>query len=434
MNFLDLIAKKRDGLTWSYEEVIEIIHCVCDEETPDYQISAMLMAIYLNGLRDYELSVWTQAMAESGDQIDLKNLTRQTIDKHSTGGVGDKTSLVLLPMLAAAGLAIAKLSGKGLGHTGGTIDKLSVFEGFNTNLSRENIREALDAVGLVISGQTENLVPADKRLYALRDLTATVDSIPLIASSIMSKKIATGADILLLDVKFGDGGIFHDFERAKLLAQTMVEIGKSHGINTKAILTDMSSPLGFSIGNANEVQEAIETLSGAGSKELLGFCEDLATVGLIMSGTCKTEEDARHTLSATISSGTALSKFREMVVNQGGDPKFIDHPEKITLAPLKRPILSPGDGYISQLSAHRIGIGSMLLGAGRKTKCDEIDLGAGIILNKKKGSFVSAGEPIMTLYSSKEESLNQAQALLQDVCILQDDEMSVQDLIIAEIS
>ena len=431
---LKLIESKRDGREWSAQDIAKLIKLVCNHQTADFQIAAVLMAIYLNGMSDREITDLTAEMVHSGQRIDLSHLTVPVLDKHSTGGVGDKTSLILLPMIAACGLKTVKLSGKGLGHTGGTLDKLSTFPGFRTDLEVSEIIHAVETTGFVISGQTEALVPADKRLYALRDLTATVDSLPLIASSIMSKKISTGASGILLDVKTGNGAVFSDIGRARSLAKKMVQIGTALNVETRAVLTPMSSPLGYAVGNSLEVKEAILMLQNQGSAQLRELCLEIGSRMIMMSGRTINMDDARTDLMAVLDNGKALDCFRSMIVNQGGDPAFVDHPQRLPLAPLKKQVLASADGFISGIHAKSIGVASMLTGAGRQSKEQAIDIGAGILLNKKVGDRVQAGDLLLTVYSSEEKRLNQATEIAENAVDISQNKPEPISVIIEEIS
>ncbi|MCL4117712.1 UNVERIFIED_CONTAM: hypothetical protein GTU68_002338 [Idotea baltica] len=408
---IDLIAKKRDGQEWTGREIKTIVRHICNPSVPDFQVSALLMAIYLKGLSKQELAQLTRSMAEEGSMFDLGGLGDQVVDKHSTGGVGDKTTLVLLPLLMSVGVKTLKLSGKGLGHTGGTLDKLQVFNGFRFDLSKEEIMNAMSEIGCVLSGQTEEIVPADRRMYALRDLTATVDSLPLIASSIMSKKIASGAHCILLDVKVGNGAIYEDLDKARLLAQTMVEIGTTLQVKTKAILTNMSEPLGMAVGNSLEVREAIETLQGNGSNTLRELSVELAATLMIMSGKEREIGAARRILKSAMSSGQALDQLKKLISGQGGDTNYIERPETIPVARHQRLVLAPTTGFISEIKAKSIGIASMKTGAGRSAKDADIDLGAGILLAKKCGDYVGMGDPLFTLFATDPKLLDLAEPI-----------------------
>lgn len=409
MNIIELIRKKRDRGTYSEGELTRLIQLICDPSIPDFQISAALMAIFLNGMNDEEIAYLTKAMALSGDTLDFSQESGVVVDKHSTGGVGDKTSLVLIPLLNAAGLKVAKLSGRGLGHTGGTLDKLSVFQGFKMNLNKQEILAQVNKIGMVITGQTEALVPADKRMYALRDLTATVDAIPLIASSIMSKKIAAGAKYILLDVKVGKGAMLSDESKVRTLAQKMVSIGNSLGVPTIAVLTDMNIPLGKAIGNTLEVKEAILTLQGKGDVRFRDLCIQLASRLIALVQKSSDRESIDYQLNNLIDSGIALEKFRLLIEAQGGDPDVVDNFEKLPLSKYKKIIYAKSDGYVNEIHARRLGIASMLSGAGRLKKEDNIDLGAGVYVHVDYGSYVRTGDPLLTIFANDRDRLRAAE-------------------------
>lgn len=403
MRMVDLILKKRNGGELNEEEIRFVVEGFTNESIPDYQMSALLMAIYFNGMTENETAALTMEMVKSGDTIDLSNIEGKKVDKHSTGGVGDKISLIVAPLVASIGIPVAKMSGRGLGHTGGTIDKLESFPGFNVELTEEQFTKQVNEIKMSIIGQTGNLTPADKRLYALRDVTATVESIPLIASSIMSKKIAAGADSIVLDVKTGSGAFMKSFDDAKALAEEMVAIGKNVGRNTVAVITDMDQPLGFEIGNANEVKEAIEVLSG---KEV----EDLKTIALTIAGHMAvlgefypTFEEAYADLEKRIADGHALEVFRKFVEAQGGDASLVDDVTKLPQASYETTFVAKEAGYVESIIADEVGVAAMLLGAGRATKEDKIDFAAGITLEKKVGDRVEAGDVIAVLRSNIED-------------------------------
>jgi len=400
---VDLIEKKRDGFELSTEEIQHIVTGYTAGDIPDYQMSAFLMAIYFKNMTDRERADLTLAMAGSGDQIDLSAIDGIKVDKHSTGGVGDTTTLVLGPLVAACGVPVAKMSGRGLGHTGGTIDKLEAIEGFHVELSTEEFIKQVNDIKLAVIGQSGNLTPADKKLYALRDVTATVNSIPLIASSIMSKKIAAGADAIVLDVKTGEGAFMKTAEDAKELAHAMVGIGNATGRKTMAIISDMSQPLGFAIGNALEVKEAIETLQGKGPEDLTELCLVLGSQMVVVGGKAETLEEARAMLEEVIANGEALKVMKQFIENQGGNPAIVDDVSLLPQAKYVNEVPSEKEGYISFMEADEIGTAAMVLGAGRATKESEIDLAVGIVLNKKVGDFVKKGESIATIYSNTEE-------------------------------
>lgn len=403
MRMVDLIEKKRDGFELSTEEIQHIITGYTAGDIPDYQMSAFLMAIYFKNMTDRERADLTLAMAGSGDQIDLSAIEGIKVDKHSTGGVGDTTTLVLGPLVAACGVPVAKMSGRGLGHTGGTIDKLEAIEGFHVELSTEEFIKQVNDIKLAVIGQSGNLTPADKKLYALRDVTATVSSIPLIASSIMSKKIAAGADAIVLDVKTGEGAFMKTAEDAKELAHAMVGIGNATGRKTMAIISDMSQPLGFAIGNALEVKEAIETLQGNGPEDLTELCLVLGSQMVVVGGKAETLEEARAMLEEVIANGKALEVMKQFIGNQGGNPAIVENVNLLPQAKYINEVPSEREGYVSFMEADEIGTAAMVLGAGRATKESEIDLAVGIVLNKKVGDFVKEGESIATIYSNTEE-------------------------------
>lgn len=403
MRMVDLIEKKRDGHELSTEEIKFVITGYTSGDIADYQMSAFLMAVYFQNMTEHERADLTLAMAESGDQIDLSAIDGIKVDKHSTGGVGDTTTLVLGPLVAACGVPVAKMSGRGLGHTGGTIDKLEAIDGFHVELSTEDFIKQVNDHKLAVIGQSGNLTPADKKMYALRDVTGTVNSIPLIASSIMSKKIAAGADAIVLDVKTGEGAFMKTPEDAKELAHAMVGIGNATGRKTMAIISDMSQPLGFAIGNALEVKEAIETLQGKGPEDLTELCMVLGSQMVVVGGKAETLEEARTMLEQVIENGQALEVFKQFIKDQGGNPAVVDDVTLLPQAEFVTEVPSKEEGYISFMEADEIGTAAMVLGAGRATKESEIDLAVGIVLHKKVGDFVKAGESIATIYSNAKE-------------------------------
>ena len=404
----DLIAKKRDGHELSTEEIQYMITYYTAGKIPDYQMSAMCMAIVFQGMNEREILDLTLAMMHSGDTVDLSEIEGVKADKHSTGGVGDKTSLVLCPMVAACGIKIAKMSGRGLGHTGGTIDKLESFSGFSTSLSRRKFIENVNRYGIAITGQTGNICPADKLLYALRDVTGTVPSIPLIASSIMSKKLAAGADVIVLDVKCGSGAFMKTEKDAIKLAETMVRIGNMAGRKCSAIITDMDQPLGRAVGNAIEVREAISVLKGDTDNDLFEVCLALGSQMLVSSGTADSYAQARQTLEDAVESGRALDKLADMVEAQGGRREDVYDPSALSRAKLVRDVRIDRSGYVSHIDAERIGLASMHLGGGRATKESVIDLSVGIYLHKKVGDAVSAGDVVAQIHASCEDSADAA--------------------------
>lgn len=381
-------------------------------EIPDYQMAALLMAIYFRGMEPREVSDLTMAMVDSGERVDLSSVPGVKVDKHSTGGVGDKTTLVLAPLVAAAGVPVAKMSGRGLGHTGGTVDKLESIPGFNVVLAPGRFIEQVSTVGAAVVAQTGHLAPADKKLYALRDVTATVDSVPLIASSVMSKKIAAGADAIVLDVKVGSGAFMRDSESAFELARAMVEIGSQVGRRTVALITDMDQPLGQAVGNALEVQEAIDTLKGHGPEDLLELCLSLGSVMLLLAGKAEDVEGGREILSELLRSGRALDKFGEMITAQGGDARVLREEGLLSATKIKEEVLAPSGGYVQAIHAERIGRAAMILGAGREKKESPIDLAVGIVLNKKVGDHVGAGEALAVLHANSPEALRQVKEII----------------------
>ena len=403
MRMVDIIRKKRHGGVLSKEEIEFVVKGYTDGRIPDYQVSALLMAICFQGMDERETADLTMAMADSGDRIDLSGIRGIKVDKHSTGGVGDKISLIAAPLAAAAGVPVAKMSGRGLGHTGGTVDKLESIPGFRIELTGEQFIGNVNRIGMALAGQSGNLAPADKKLYALRDVTGTVESIPLIASSIMSKKIASGADCIVLDVKVGTGAFMKRLEDARALAKAMVDIGNRLGRTTVAVITDMNQPLGYEVGNANEVREAVDVLRGRGSSD------DLRTISLtiashmtVLGGIYPNYEEAYAALSRMIESGQAIRKLREFIEAQGGDPGVVDDPAKLPQAKYSVEVKADAAGYVQGIDAERIGISAMMLGAGRKTKEDRIDYAAGVTLVKKIGDAVAAGETLCVLHTNLE--------------------------------
>ena len=414
MRMTDLIAKKRDGQVLSTEEIYYMITDYTNGRIPDYQMSAMCMAILLKGMNEQEILDLTMAMTYSGDVLDLSSIEGIKADKHSTGGVGDKTSLVLCPMVAACGLKIAKMSGRGLGHTGGTIDKLESFQGFSTALTEQQFFDNVNRHGIAIMGQTANLVPADKKLYALRDVTGTVPSIPLIVSSIMSKKLASGADVIVLDVKCGDGSFMKTPGQALDLAENLTKIGRRAGRKCAAIITDMDQPLGYAVGNALEVKEAISVLKGEQGGDLLELCLALGSCMLTEAGFAATHAEAQEMLKEAVRSGKALDKLAEMVRAQGGDDAAVYRPELLPQASLQVEVPAPRAGTVSRIHAEAVGLVSMELGGGRATKEDVIDPAVGIILHKKLGDHAAEGESLATIHANDPEKAKEAVALLKD--------------------
>lgn len=413
MRMYDIIIKKRNGEALSDEEIAYFIKGYTDGTIPDYQASALLMAIYFQGMTERETATLTMEMAHSGDMLDLSAIKGKKADKHSTGGVGDKTSLVLTPLAASIGIPVAKMSGRGLGHTGGTIDKLESFPGFTTGISEEQFINNVNTIGIAIAGQTKNMAPADKKLYALRDVTGTVDSIPLIASSIMSKKLAAGADVIVLDVKTGSGAFMKTEEDSIKLAEEMVKIGNNVGRKTLAVISDMDEPLGYAVGNAIEVKEAIDTLNGHGPADLLELCLTIGSLMAIGTGKAGSTEEARRLLIEKLDDGSALKKFAEFVEAQGGDSAPVFNTELLPQASIVREVTSSVDGYVSHIESDRVGISAMKLGGGRETKESEIDLSVGILINKKVGDSVKKGEKIATLYANDNAKLEAALSELE---------------------
>lgn len=402
MRMIDIIEKKRDGKSLNKEEIDFFIKGYTKGDIPDYQASSLAMAIFFQYMNEEERAHLTMAMVNSGDVIDLSDIEGIKVDKHSTGGVGDTTTLVLAPLVASVGVPVAKMSGRGLGHTGGTIDKLESAKGFHVELTEDEFIKLVNENQVAVMGQSGNLTPADKKLYALRDVTGTVNSIPLIASSIMSKKIAAGADAIVLDVKTGSGAFMKTLEDAEALAHAMVSIGNNVGRNTMAIISDMSQPLGNAIGNGLELKEAIETLQGHGPDDLTELVLTLGSQMVVLAKKADNLKDARELLEAAIQSGKALDKFKTFISNQGGDVSIIERPDSLEDAKYKIEYTAQKDGFISEMVANEIGVASMMLGAGRQTKEDIIDLSVGIVLNKKVGDKVNAGESILTIHSNKE--------------------------------
>lgn len=404
MRMVDLIELKKNNHELTKEQIHFIIKGYNDGNIPDYQMSAFLMAICFNGLSKHETAILTDEMLHSGEIIDLSEIAGVKVDKHSTGGVGDKTSLVLGPMVAACGVKVAKMSGRGLGHTGGTLDKLESIPGLQIQISKDDFIKQVNEIGIAIIGQSATLVPADQKMYALRDVTATVDCIPLIASSIMSKKLASGSDTILLDVKYGEGAFMQTKEEAKRLAQTMIEIGQHLGKDTRAAISNMNQPLGKAIGNSLEVIEAIDTLNGSGPEDLLNLCLEAGSHMLVQAKKCKNEESALKMLKRVIDTGQALDKFKEMVKYQHGNDEYIGNPELFTKAKLIIEVKAKQAGYIQTLEAKTLGIVSMKLGGGRQTKDDVIDHSVGIILNKKVGDRCKVGEVLAYIHANNEVS------------------------------
>jgi len=415
MSIMHLLAEKRDGKTLSDDDIKFIVDGYVAGDIPDYQMAAFLMATFIRGLDEGETYALTKAMAESGEILDLSEIDGVKVDKHSTGGVGDKVSLVLAPMMAAVGANVAKMSGRGLGHTGGTIDKLESIPGFTVNLDRERFIAQVKQIGIALIGQTDEVCPADKKIYALRDVTATVQSIPLIASSIMSKKIAGGADVIILDVKVGTGAFMKTLDEAKELAGALVSTGKRFGKQAVAVISDMSQPLGITIGNALEVEEAIDTMRGFGSPDLLELCYTLGAHLMVKAGLAGRRDEAIGVLTEVVESGKVIDKFREFVEAQGGDGKVVDEP-RILLphAAFIEEISVGASGYIKSINAEELGVAARFLGAGRKTKDEAIDHTAGIVITKKVGDYINAGETLAQMHSNNAHTLAAVSGMVYD--------------------
>lgn len=406
MRMVDLIAKKRDGKALTKEEIEWIVRGYTNGDIPDYQMSALAMAIYFRGMTEEETAALTMAMVHSGEMLDLSSIRGVKVDKHSTGGVGDTTTLVLGPLVASVGVPVAKMSGRGLGHTGGTIDKFESVPGFHVEISKDEFIRLVNENGIAIIGQTGDLTPADKKLYALRDVTATVNSIPLIASSIMSKKIAAGADAIVLDVKTGAGAFMKKLDEARRLARVMVDIGKRVGRRTMAVISDMSQPLGYAVGNALEVKEAIETLKGNGPHDLTELCLTLGSHMVYLAEKAPSLDEARRLLEEAIRSGAAIAAFKTFLAAQGGDASVVDDLDKLPKAAYTSTVTAAADGYVAEMAADDIGTAAMWLGAGRAKKEDVIDLAVGIVLHKKIGDRVQKGEALATIHSNRPDVLD----------------------------
>jgi pyrimidine-nucleoside phosphorylase len=424
----DIITKKKHGEELTDEEIREFVTEYTEGRIPDYQVSALMMAIYFRGMTDRETSTLTMAMSTSGDTVDLSEFGMLTVDKHSTGGVGDKTTLVVAPIAASLGCRLAKMSGRGLGHTGGTVDKLESFPGFDTSLTPEKFFAQVRSEGIAVIGQSGNLAPADKKLYALRDVTATVDSIPLITSSIMSKKLAAGSASIVLDVKCGSGAFMREPEDAETLATKMVEIGKRCGRNMAALITNMDIPLGYAIGNSLEVKEAYEVLSGRGPADLREVCVELAS-NMVSLSLGYTYENAKAKVISAIESGLARDKFTSWIIAQGGDPTLAANPALLPESGIKHPVLATKAGYITKMNAEQIGIASVVLGAGRETKDSVIDHSAGIVLTKKLGDRVEIGDTLCYLHTNDEGAIVKAEADFLEAITISDSPVDAGKLI-----
>ena len=434
MRFYDLIIKKREGYELTQDEIIFIITEYCENRVPDYQMSAMLMAIYFQRMNINEIKYLTMAMVHSGKIIDLSSIPGIKVDKHSTGGVGDTTTLALVPMVAAAGVPIAKMSGRGLGHTGGTIDKLESIKGFKTELSINQFINIVKKIGASIISSTSDLAPADRKLYALRDVTGTIDSIPLIVSSIMSKKLAAGADAIVLDVTTGSGAFMQKYKDALKLGKIMVDIGLELGKETVAVISNMDEPLGFAIGNSLEVKEAVEILKNRGPEDLRDLCLVLGAHMLKLGGVVKNYEDGKNKLEKILKEGIAFNKFKEMVIAQGGNPEIIDNPESLPLAKHSTKITANISGFVQKIDSRLVGESAMLLGAGREKKESKIDLSVGIVLKKKVGSKVNINEDLAEVYYNDSEKLEEAKKKLFSSFVIRNKKTHKLPLILATIN
>jgi pyrimidine-nucleoside phosphorylase len=417
MNAVDIIIKKRDRKELNSEEITFFIQGMTHNEIPDYQVAAWAMAVLLNGMTDQETTDLTLAMANSGEILDLTDVVPIEVDKHSTGGVGDKTTLVVEPLVAACGLPVGKMSGRGLGFSGGTLDKLESIPGFRTALSQEEFIHLLKTKGLVLAGQSGDLAPADGKLYSLRDVTGTVQSIPLIASSVMSKKIAGGAQAIVLDVKVGYGAFMKNLEEARQLSKLMVAIGKLSGRKVVALLSDMNQPLGKAVGNALEVKEAIDTLKGHGPADFLEHCLVVASHMLVVGEKAPDLESARKLVQEALNDGRGFTKLKELVLNQEGDPSYVDHPEKFPLAPVIVDVAAPREGFLKEINAQEIGETSVEMGAGRVKKEDTIDHSVGIIVHRKVGDKVKRGDVLFTLHARDSQSMEKAKSRVLHACV-----------------
>ncbi|MGL4798139.1 MAG: pyrimidine-nucleoside phosphorylase [Cellulosilyticaceae bacterium] len=434
MRMYDIIEKKKYGKVLTKDEISFVIKGYTDGSIPDYQMSALLMAIYFQGMNNEETALLTQCMAESGEMLDLSSIEGIKVDKHSTGGVGDTTTMVLAPIVAAAGVPVAKMSGRGLGHTGGTVDKLESFPGFQVELPLEKFMANVNQYGIAVASQTGNLAPADKKIYALRDVTATVNNVSLIAASIMSKKIAAGSNAIVLDVKCGSGAFMKNLEDAKELAQTMVEIGKNVGRETIALVTDMSQPLSLAIGNSLEVIEAIETLKGNGPKDLVEVSEMLAAHMLMLAGKVATVEEGKKLTQELITSGKAIAKMKEWISSQGGDAAAVDDYSLLPQAASQVAVQAERSGYVAAIDTEMVGKAALVLGAGRENKESVIDLGVGLMIHKKIGDYVDAGEAIATLYYNDAQKLQAATEYLKEAYVVSEEVVTAPPLIYTVIS
>lgn len=434
MRMVDLIHKKREGLELSTEEIEYIISGYTNNTIPDYQVSSFAMAVFFRGMNERETADLTMSMVKSGDQIDLSEIDGIKVDKHSTGGVGDTTTLVLGPLVASAGVPVAKMSGRGLGHTGGTIDKLESIDGFHVELNNQEFINQVNRVKLAVIGQSANLTPADKKLYSLRDVTATIESTPMIAGSIMSKKIAAGAEAIVLDVKTGDGAFMKTTEKSFELAEALVNIGTSTNRRTVAVVSDMDQPLGFAVGNAIEVKEAIDTLNGNGPRDLEELCLFLGAQMLLLADKVKTIDEGQNVLREIIDSGKAIKTMKEFVSAQGGNPDFIDNPDLLPQAEKRIEVVAEKAGYIHKIKAEEIGLSAMLLGAGRETKQSIIDLAVGIVLDKKVGEYVQCGETLATLHVNNQINVEDVKNRVLNAYRIEDEKAEKRKLIYGVVS
>ena len=433
MRMYDIIAKKRDGGTLNHEELSFAVNGYVAGDVPDYQMSALLMAIYLRGMTDEETAMLTDVMAHSGDMVDLSAIAGIKADKHSTGGVGDKTTLVIAPIVAACGVKIAKMSGRGLGHTGGTIDKMEAVPGTRTSLTQEEFFRQVNEIGISVIGQSGKIAVADKKMYALRDVTATVGCIPLIASSIMSKKLAAGSDAILLDVTMGDGAFMKDLDGALELARQMVAIGTAHGRKVAALITDMDRPLGHAVGNTLEVLEVLETLHGRGPEDLTEECLELAANMIWLGEQAESLEHARKKAKTALETGKAFEKFCEMAEAQGADVRYLREPGRFALSPVKKDVCAPRSGYVVHINAEQVGMASVRLGAGREKADDMLDYGAGIVLKKTVGDAVQKGEVIAELYGASAEKCRDAESVLHGAFRYGDEKTEECSLVLARV-
>jgi pyrimidine-nucleoside phosphorylase len=429
MRAIDIIARKRDGGSLTAEELDFFVQGLTQGDIPDYQVAAWLMAVFLRGMTPQETTDLTLAMVRSGEVLDLSSIATFVVDKHSSGGVGDKTSLVVVPLVAAAGIPVGKMSGRGLGFTGGTLDKLESIRGFRSDLTQHQFLAQLERIGLVVASQSADLAPADGKLYALRDATSTVGSLPLIASSIMSKKVAAGANGIVLDVKVGHGAFMRTRDEARRLAQLMVQIGKGPARQVRAVISDMNQPLGWAVGNAVEVREAIDTLHGGGPPDFREHCLTVASEMLALPAGTEAASDHRARLTALLDAGAAWSAFREWITAQGGDLRDVDDPQRMPNAKLQVPLPAPATGYVAGINAREVGLTSMILGGGRAKKGDPIDHAVGVLLHAKVGDHVEAGQPVFTIHANHPDRLAQAQARLGAALTWSDEPVSSLPLI-----